>query len=112
MTSVIERIDTDFKIPFDARISSKNPEIQAEYMLELAETLQLLLEKIITVANFSIDLFDGEAVYYALKNSDGVYPEGTWRRIQVGDNLEDQVLLDGDSISGTWTFVQRRERPI
>ena len=108
MTGPLEKLDIDFKIPYDeVALLSKNPVRIAEYMLELAETLQLLLERITTVANFGLDLFDGEAVYYAIRDSDGEYPDGTWRRIQVGDNLEDQV-----KINGTWTQAQIRERPI
>ena len=108
MTSTLERLDTDFKIPFDEQaLLSKDPVLITRYMLELAQTLQLLLEKITTAANYAIDLADGDAVYYALRDSDGEYPDGTWRRIQVGDNLEDQVL-----INSVWTFVQKRERPV
>jgi len=87
-------------------MQSGNPIRQAEYLLELVKTLQELLEKITVASNYAIDLVDGEAVYYALRGEDGEYPNGTWRRIQVGNNLEDQV-----KISGTWTLAQRRERP-
>lgn len=108
MSSKLEHLDTDVKIPYDeAALKSGNPILTAEYMLELVKTLQELIENITIVSNYAIDLIDGEAVYYALKGSNGEYPNGTWRRIQVGDNLEDQV-----KISGTWTFVQRRERPV
>ena len=85
---------------------SGDPVRIAEEWFELVKTLQGLLEKITIVSNYAIDLIDGEAIYYALKQEDGTYPNGTWRRIQVGDNLEDQV-----KIAGTWTFAQRRKRP-
>ncbi len=108
MATVLERIDTDFKIPYDEEaLASGDPARIATYLLELAETLQLLLRNIADVANFSLDLADGDAVYYALPGSDGEYPDGTWRRIQVGDNLEDQV-----KINGTFIQAQVRERPI
>lgn len=46
-------------------------------------------------------------VYYDKKLPDGTYADGTWRRVQVGDNLEDQI-----KIGGIWKLAQRRERPI
>ena len=105
----LERIGSDFKIPYDeAALRSGDPTRTALYLLELAETLQLLLQEIVGAANLSISLADGDAVYYALPGQDGNYPVGTWRRIQVGDNLEDQVQL----VLGDWTTVQVRERPI
>lgn len=108
MGSVLERISPDFKIPYDeAALTSGDPTRTAAYLLELVETLQLLLNDIVTVANFSLSLADGEAVYYALQGSDGTYPDGTWRRIQVGNNLEVQVKLDG-----VWTLTKTEERPI
>lgn len=108
MSSKLEHLDTDVKIPFDEEaLKSGDPVRTSDYLLELVKTLQELLEKITVVSNYAIDLVDGEAVYYALKGSDGTYPNGTWRSIQVGDNLEQQVKIDG-----TWTIVQRRERPL
>lgn len=108
MTSKLEKLDTDVRIPFDEEaLKSGDPVRTADYMLELVKTLKELLEKITVVSNYAVDLIDGEAIYYALRGSDGTYPNGTWRRIQVGNNLEDQV-----KIAGTWTLVQRRERPI
>ena len=108
MGSKLEKLDTDVRIPFDEEaLLSGDPVRIAEEWLELVKTLQELLEKITVASNYALDLVDGEAIYYALKQSDGTYPDGTWRRIQVGDNLEDQVKIDG-----TWTFVQRRERPL
>ena len=107
--AVLNRLSTDFKIPYDeAALRSGDPTRTALYLLELAETLQILLKDITDAANFSLALADGDAVYYALPDKDGVYPVGTWRRIQVGNNLEDQVQL----VSGTWTTAQTRERPI
>lgn len=107
MATVLERLNSDFKIPYDeAALTSGDPARTAAYLLELAETLQLLLNDIVTVANFSLSLADGDAVYYALPGSDGEYPDGTWRRIQVGDNLEDQK-----KINGVFVQVQVREPP-
>ena len=109
MTTVLEKISPDFKIPYDeAALRSGDPVRLTAYLLELAETLQLLLRDIIDAANFSLALADGDAVYYALPGADGNYPIGTWRRIQVGDNLEDQVQLT----LGVWTMAQTRERPV
>jgi len=107
MTSKLERLDTNIRIPYDEdALRSGNPVRVAEYLLELVKTLQGLLEKITDATNYAIDLTDGEAVYFDLKQADGTYADGTWRRMQVGDNLEDQV-----KINGTWTQVQVRERP-
>lgn len=108
-TSILTRIDPDFKIPYDeAAILSGDPKRLAAYFLEFAETLQLVLRKLSDRANFAIDLADGAAVYYALPNEDGDYPVDTWRTIQVGDNLEDQIQLT----AGTWTTAFTRERPV
>ena len=108
MPSVLERIDPDFRLPYDEEaILSGDPERMASYLLELIKTLNDLIDKIASVANFSIDLVDGAAVYYALKAADQDYSDGTWRRIQVGDNLEDQC-----KIAGTWVTAQTRERPL
>lgn len=108
MSSKLEHLDADVRIPFDEEAILSGDRIRiADEWRELVKTLQEVLEKITRVSNYAIDLIDGEAIYYALKGSDGTYPNGTWRRIQVGDNLEDQV-----KIAGTWTLVQRRERPI
>ena len=108
MGSKLEKLDTEVKLPYDEEaLLSGDPVRIAEEWLELVKRLQELLEKMTVAANYALDLVDGEAIYYALKQSDGTYPDGTWRRIQVGDNLEDQVKIDG-----TWTFAQRRERPL
>lgn len=105
----LEKLSPDFKIPYDEEaLTSGDPARIAGYLLELAETLQLLLRDITDAANASLALADGDAVYYALPGQDGQYPVGTWRRIQVGDNLEDQV----QEVVGEWTTVQTRERPI
>ncbi len=108
MASVIEKLDTDIRIPYDEEaLMSGDPARIAEYQLELVKTLQELIEKITIISNYSVDLIDGEAIYYALQLADGSYPNGTWRSIQVGDNLELQV-----KIAGTWTQQSVRERPI
>lgn len=108
----IEKIDADTRLPFeeDVLLGGDQQKI-TEYFFDLVETLQSILDNVIVAANFSLDLTDGDAVYYALKDANDNYPVGTWRRIQVGDNLEDQVLLGGDSTTGTWTMAQTRERP-
>jgi len=108
MSSKLEKLDTDVRLPYDEQVLLSGDRSQvADYMLELVKTLQELIEKITVISNYAVDLVDGEAIYYALKQADGTYPNGTWRRIQVGDNLEDQVKEDG-----AWTMVQRRERPV
>lgn len=104
----LERLDTEVRIPYDEMVlKSGDPVKIADYMLELVKTLQELLERITVISNYSIDLSTGEAVYYALPQDDGTYPDGTWRRIQVGDNLEDQK-----KIGGAWIMAQRREPPV
>ena len=104
----IEKIDPDFKLPFnEAAILSGDPQELNEYLLTLVKQLQDLVDRFAIVANFTVDLVDGAAVYYALKAEDQDYPDGTWRRLQVGGNLEDQVKLNG-----TFVTVFTRERPI
>ena len=106
MPIVIEKLDEDISLPFDeVALRSGDPQLLTEYLLTLIKTLQDLLGQIVVLANYEVDLADGDAIYYALKQSDGTYPAGTWRTIQVGDDLEDQVLLGGDSVTGTWTFA-------
>lgn len=108
MSGKLEHLDTDVKIPFDEdALLSGDPVRTADYLLELVKTIQELFEKLTRVANYAVDLVDGEAVYFSLKSSDGTYPDGTWRRIQVGDNLELQCKIEGE-----WILVLRRERPI
>ncbi len=102
MTSKLEHLDTEVRLPYDeeALLSGDKNRIADEW-LELIKTLQDLLEKITVVANFNLDLYDGEAIYSKLKLADGNYPIGTWRFIQVDDNWERQVQL----VLGTWTFA-------
>lgn len=52
-------------------------------------------------------LVSGGTWYFGPPDGAGVYPEGTWRIIQVGVNLEVQVLL-----SSVWTPASKFERPI
>lgn len=105
---ILKKLDTQVRLPYDeeALLSGDKSRV-AEEWLELVKKLQELLEKITIISNYSVDLVDGEAVYYALKLEDGTYANGTWRRIQVGNNLEDQV-----KIAGIWTRAQVRERPV
>lgn len=107
----IKSID-EVSLPYDELvIRGGDPDELAEYLRDLVNTLKERLEAIINATNLTVDLVSGAAVYYALKDKDGNYSEGTWRRMQVGDNLEDQVLLGDDSVTGTWTTVFTRERP-
>ena len=76
-------------------------------MLELVKTIQDLLEKITVISNYTIELAPGGAIYYALKLEDGTYADGTWRTLQVGNNLEVQV-----KIAGVWTMQKTSERPL
>lgn len=104
----IERLDSDFKLPIDLKaLTSGNTELTTEYFVKLVRTLQQILDEIVAATNLSVALVTGAAIYYALPGADGQYLDGTWRRIQVGDNLEDQV-----KIAGNWTQVQVRERPL
>ncbi len=103
---------SDVDLPYDRlAIRAGDPDQLAEYLLDLVTTLKELLEEIVSASNLTIDLVSGAAVYYALKDKNGNYPEFTWRRIQVGENLEDQILIGGDSTTGTWTTAFTRERP-
>ena len=102
MTVKLEHLDAEVQLPYDeeALLSGDKNRIADEW-LELVKTLQELLEKITVVANYALDLYDGEAIYSKLKLADGSYPLGTWRFIQVGDNWERQVQL----VLGVWTFA-------
>ncbi len=103
----IESIGVDVDLPYDELvIRSGDPDQLADYLLDLVKTLKDLLEEIVAASNLTIDLVSGAAVYYALKDQGGNYPEGTWRRIQVGDNLEDQK-----KINGVFVQVMVREPP-
>ncbi len=109
MGSKVERLDPDVRIPYDeAALRSDDPARLAEYVLELVKTLQELLEKITVSTNYSTDLFDGEALYSKLKDSNGDYPIGAWRLIQVGEEWQRQVQLT----IGTWSFAGSFEVPV
>ncbi len=104
----IPKLSEPVKLPFDEEaLRSGNPSQVFDYMVLFVKTLQELLDEITRNLNFAVDLTDGEAVYWGLRGSDGEYPDGTWRRIRVGVNLEDQVR-----ISGEWETRQVRERDI
>ena len=108
MGSVLERLDVDVQIPYDEEaLLSGNPQKIADYMRELVKAIQDRFEENAEITNYGVDLNDGEALYLGLKNSAGEYPNGTWRLIMNGDNLERQV-----KIAGTWTFAGAFERPI
>ncbi len=109
MSSKLERLDTEVRLPYDeeALLSGDKNRIADEW-LELIKTLQELLEKITVVANFGLDLYDGEAIYSKLKNPDGNYPIGCWRLIQVGDIWQRQVQL----ALGAWTRAGDFEIPV
>ena len=101
-------MDTEVRLPYDEEaLQSGDPVRVAEYVLELVKTLQELLERITVISNYTVELSPGEAIYYALKQADGTYANGTWRHIQIGDNLELQVKIDGE-----FEMQKRNERPI
>lgn len=103
MGSKLERLDPDTRIPFDeTALLSGDPEQVKEYLLTLVKVLEKKLERMITVANYTTDLIDGEAIYLGLKGSGGDYPNNTWRLIVVNGALEMQKKL-----SGTWTKIAR-----
>lgn len=102
MTSKLERLDIDVRLPFDEEILLSGDRVQiTDEQRKLIKKLQELLGNISNTANLVLDLFDGEAIYSKLKLPDGSYPIGTWRFIQVGDNWERQVQL----VLGEWTFA-------
>ncbi len=96
MTSPLQKLEVPVKLPFDREaLMGKDPVKRADYFEELVKTLEELLEELTRNSNFALALADGEAVYYILPDATGEYPDGTWRRIQVGDNLEDQRKENG-----------------
>jgi hypothetical protein len=103
MTSTLDRLDTDFRLPFDEDIIVNGSRQQlADYLRRLIKAIQEFHEKVIQTTNLSIDLADGEAVYFGTKNSSGEYPNNTWRLIQTGGDLEIQK-----KISGEWTKIAK-----
>ena len=103
------KLPDDFRIPFDRdAIISGDPVKLTEYLLELAEFLQMLLQSITDAANLTVDLMDGDAIYSKAKLTDGSYPIGTWRLKQVGNNWQRQVQLT----LGTWTVAGDFEVPV
>ena len=107
--NVIERIDLDTTLPWDEdAIKSGDPIRMAEYMLELTEALQQVISNIASISNASVTFVTATEKYYDTPDEFGNYPLGTWRRVQVGNNLEDQVQLT----QGVWTTVHVRERPV
>jgi len=97
MSSVIEKLQDEVKIPYDEEsIKSGDPVLLAEYQLVLVKTLQELLSNITTVLNYAVDMSDGEAIYLGLKDSTGEYPDNTWRFIPIGGALEIQKKLSGE----------------
>ncbi|KKL79138.1 hypothetical protein LCGC14_2017840 [marine sediment metagenome] len=104
----IERLDSDFILPIDIEaLTSGDTKLTTEYFVKLVRTLQIVLDEIVAAANFSVTVATGDAVYYKLPGTDGQYIDGTWRTIQVGDNLETQV-----KISGNFITALVRERPL
>jgi len=96
-------------MPWDREaLESGDPMRQAEYLKKLVKTLETLLQQIVVISNYSIDVVDGAAIYSKLKNADGSYPLGTWRLIQVGDDWQRQVQLTAN----TWTLAGAFERPL
>jgi hypothetical protein len=104
----ISRLDSVIRIPYDEKaLLSDDPKRIQNYMLQLVKTLQEILTRISQISNLVIDLASGDAIYFGVKNSAGVYPDGTWRLKMVGNNLESQYL------SGTtWTTAHTTERPV
>ncbi len=104
----IERLDEEVRLPFDeGALASGDPKRLLQYMFELVRELRELLESNATITNLGINISDGEAIYLKNKNAGGDYPLGTWRLIQVGDNLERQVQLT----LNVWTKAGVFNRP-
>lgn len=103
----IDKLDEQVRLPYDEQaLLSGDPKRMEDYMRQLVKTLQQLHERIVQVANLSVDLSDGSALYLGLKDSTGDYPNGTWRFIKVGTNLELQKKM-----SGSWAQVHVSEEP-
>lgn len=112
MTATIEKLDEEVRIPYDKEaLLSKDPKRIAEYMLELVKTLQERIEDLTTVANYGVDLNDGEALYLGLKSADGTYPIGTWRLIVVSNSLQMQEKITDTGVDADdWTKVASHSR--
>ena len=94
----IERLDEDIVLPFDEdAILSKNPQKLRDYLRSLIIALQDIQNRLITVANLSLDISDTDVYYFGSKNSSGEYPDSSWRFIKVGsDDFELQKKISGD----------------
>ena len=104
----IERLDEEVRLPFDEEaLASGDPKRLLQYMFDLVRQLRELLESNAVVTNLGINVSDGEAIYFQNKNADGTYPIGTWRLIQIGDNLVRQVQLT----LNVWTKAGIFNRP-
>lgn len=102
----IDKIEsTVIELPYDHEaIVSGDRERLASYIRELIDSLEAVQARIIQVANLVLDLGAGGAYYYDLPDDNGVYPEGTWRTLQIGNDLVDQRIE-----SNVWTNQGVRE---
>jgi hypothetical protein len=130
MSSVLERLETPVRIPFDEDVlKSEDREEIAEYfrtlIMELKEDreeiaeyfrtlimeLKEILEKMTEVVNYGVDSNDGEAIYLGVKDIDGIYPIGTWRWIKVDSALQLQEKVTNTGVEADdWTKVASHSR--
>lgn len=105
---MVDFLDRDTILPYDEdALLSGDATAVAEYTLELVNTIQEILLALTAATNKIVSSVVGDAIYYAPASPDGTYPNGTWRRIQVGENLELQK-----KISGNWIQTKVEEPPI
>jgi len=112
MPIVIEKLEEDVQLPFDeVALRSEDPQKLVEYILVLVKSLQEILGQITVVANYGVDLNDGDALYFGLKDSTGVYPIGMFRWIQVDNTAQLQEKVTNTGVSADdWVKVARHSR--
>ena len=77
------------------------PEV-VDYLIRLVAALQEnLIRNIIQMINIQLSLVNVGVFYSNLPDLNGVYPDGTWRLIKVGDGMELQTKIAGVWAEGT-----------
>ena len=78
------------------RVKARGTDEIVDYLLKFARALE---DRMVNqIMNLFLQLFNEGVVYFRLPDSNGVYPEGTWRFIYLNNAIELQKM-----ISGTWT---------
>jgi hypothetical protein len=98
----IDKINLEvIELPYDHEaIVSGDQQRLAIYIRELIESLQDIQSRIVQVANLVLDVAGGGPIYFDSPDDNGIYPEGTWRIVQSGDDLLRQI--NESSVINNW----------